>query len=187
MNVAKLLTHLPPLSFRSILYQRGVYPSEQFTNVNKYGLSLYVTSEARLKEYLTHVLGQLRSWLNGEQVRKLVLVICSVEPKESLERWVFSIDQSPPGSAAPSPSALGQECAALMRQIFASVTFLPLLEGACTFDLLIYTDIETSVPGQWEESTPKYILHPSDVKLRSINAGAKTVGVDVQYKPRAGV
>jgi len=34
-------------------------------------------------------------------------------------------------------------------QITASVTFLPLLQDACTFDLLVYADSDSPVPGEW--------------------------------------
>lgn len=41
------------------------------------------------------------------------------------------------------------EIAAIIRQITASVTFLPLLENQCVFDILVYTDSKTEVPGEW--------------------------------------
>ena len=44
----------------SILYQRGIYPAENFSQVPKYGLSLFVTSDPELKEYITRILSQLK-------------------------------------------------------------------------------------------------------------------------------
>ncbi len=38
------------------------------------------------------------------------------------------------------------EIAAIIRQISASVTFLPMLDNPCTFDLLVYTNTDTSTP-----------------------------------------
>lgn len=64
------------------------------------------------------------------------------------------------------------EIQAIIRQITASVTFLPLLQDACTFDLLIYTDNDVSVPQAWEESDPKYINNQQEVKLL-VNACAQ--------------
>ena len=43
----------------SILYQRGIYPPENFAPVSKYGLSVLVTSDEGLKTYLVQVLRQL--------------------------------------------------------------------------------------------------------------------------------
>lgn len=34
-------------------------------------------------------------------------------------------------------------------QITASVTFLPLLNDRCSFDLLVYTDMGSAVPLEW--------------------------------------
>jgi mitotic spindle assembly checkpoint protein MAD2 len=34
-------------------------------------------------------------------------------------------------------------------QITASVTFLPLLNDRCSFDLLVYTDAQSAVPMEW--------------------------------------
>jgi len=44
----------------SILYQRGIYPPEDFTRVEKYGLGILVTKDEGLKNYLTNVLKQLK-------------------------------------------------------------------------------------------------------------------------------
>jgi len=37
----------------------------------------------------------------------------------------------------------------LPMQITASVTFLPLLNDRCSFDLLVYTDMQSAVPMEW--------------------------------------
>jgi mitotic spindle assembly checkpoint protein MAD2 len=44
----------------SILYMRGVYPSEDFKMASKYGLKLLVSKDAGLNEYLDNVIRQLR-------------------------------------------------------------------------------------------------------------------------------
>jgi len=54
-----------------------------------------------------------------------------------------------------------------MRQITASVTFLPLLNEACCFDLLVYADLAATVPVEWEDSDPCYISNSEEVKFRS--------------------
>ena len=54
----------------------------------------------------------------------------------------------------------------------------------CTFDLLVYTDVSTDVPANWEESNPRYIINPEGVKLRSVEGllPSGRVDVEVQYK-----
>jgi mitotic spindle assembly checkpoint protein MAD2 len=74
------------------LYQRGIYPPESFASVPKYGLSILVTTDEGLKQYLAQVLRQLAEWLGRGEVQKLVVVITGVETREVLERWVFNID-----------------------------------------------------------------------------------------------
>lgn len=49
----------------------------------------------------------------------------------------------------------------------AQVTFLPLLNESCSFDLLIYTRKTAVVPKKWEDSDPRYIMNSQEVKLRS--------------------
>jgi len=48
------------MSTFSILYQRGIYPPESFTRVEKYGLGMLVTKEEGLKNYLNNVIKQLK-------------------------------------------------------------------------------------------------------------------------------
>lgn len=59
------------------------------------------------------------------------------------------------------------EIQAIIRQITASVTFLPLLNEPCSFDLLIYTNKTAVVPKKWADSDPCYIMNSQEVKLRS--------------------
>jgi mitotic spindle assembly checkpoint protein MAD2 len=59
------------------------------------------------------------------------------------------------------------EIQALIRQITASVTFLPLLDEPCAFDLLVYADTKAALPTTWEESDPRYIGNSEEVRLRS--------------------
>ena len=74
------------------------------------------------------------------------------------------------------------EIQAIIRQITASVTFLPLLQDACTFDLLVYTDNNIDVPQTWEESDPKYINNQQEVRLRSFSTKVHKVDAMVAYK-----
>lgn len=47
----------------SILFQRGVYPSEEFRAEQQYGLRLLVTKNEELKRYLETIIKQM----SGEQ------------------------------------------------------------------------------------------------------------------------
>eukprot|EP00981_Chlorochromonas_danica_P012300 scaffold4800_cov179-Ochromonas_danica.AAC.2 len=69
-----------------------------------------------------------------------------------------------------------------MRQITASVTFLPLLNEACCFDLLVYADKEATVPLLWEDSDPCLIANAEQVKLRSFSTKIHKVDLAVSYR-----
>ena len=89
-----------------------------------------------------------------------------------------------------------REIQALMRNIVASVAFLPLLSEPCwlvvppatvqlkaggslplrRWELLVYTSVDAEVPTKWEASDPKHVMNPQTVKLRSFDT---SVGISV--------
>jgi mitotic spindle assembly checkpoint protein MAD2 len=74
------------------------------------------------------------------------------------------------------------EIQAIIRQITASVTFLPLLNEPCSFDLLVYTKKDTPAPTKWEDSDPCYIMNSQEVKLRSFTTTVHKVDSMVAYR-----
>ena len=62
------------------------------------------------------------------------------------------------------------------------VTFLPLLNEPCSFDLLVYTNKAAIVPKKWEDSDPQYIMNSQEVKLRSFTTSVHKVDSLVTYK-----
>jgi mitotic spindle assembly checkpoint protein MAD2 len=71
---------------------------------------------------------------------------------------------------------VNREISAIMRQICSSVSFLPLLEEACTFDLLVYTPADCKAPPLWEDSDPRFITgnKSNEVRLRSFTTKVNT-------------
>ena len=132
-----------PTYFLSILYQRGVYPPDAFEQRRQYGLAVMVTSDARLAAYLATVLEALEGWLATGTLQKLVLVIAGTPEGDVLERWTFDVqaDRAALAGEAPSPESrppkeegeVMAEIAAVIRQITASVTFLPMLNRPCAW------------------------------------------------------
>eukprot|EP00943_MAST-04B_sp_MAST-4B-sp1_P008482 g8482.t1 len=182
-----IVTEFFGYSINSILYQRGIYPPETFARTQKYGLTMMVTSSPALQEYLNKILGQLSDWLIGGQVQKIVLAISSVDTQETLERWTFNVetDQNTlnTGQAQEkSEKVIMNEIQAIIRQITASVSFLPLLQENCTFDMLIYTNNDAEIPSTWEETDAKFIANQQDVRLRSFTTKVHKVDAMVSYK-----
>jgi len=74
------------------------------------------------------------------------------------------------------------EISAIFRQITASVTFLPVLDGNCTFNVLVYADSDSDVPIEWGDSDAKEILGGEKVQLRSFSTTSHKVDTVVSYR-----
>lgn len=69
-----------------------------------------------------------------DAIREVVLVIGDDATGDTLERWQFKICLQASDAEIPKPLAETQrEIQALMRQITASVTFLPIFDAKSTF------------------------------------------------------
>ncbi|KAG3114791.1 hypothetical protein PI124_g6464 [Phytophthora idaei] len=188
----EIVTEFFSYSINTILYQRGIYPAESFKQVQKYGLNMLVTDDDKLSDFFTKFLHQLSNWLLKGEVQKLVLVITGIETQEVLERWDFEVHaDNGTGESAPASKPKKEimaEIQAIIRQITASVSFLPILEEQCAFDLLVYTDKNSEVPALWEESDPRYIKDSAEVRLRSFSTKVHKVDAMVAYKnPEADI
>ena len=75
-----------------------------------------------------------------------------------------------------------QEIQAIFRQITASVTFLPVLDGNCTFNVLVYADADSDVPVEWGDSDAKEITNGEKVQLRSFSTNNHRVDTLVSYR-----
>ena len=78
-------------SINTILFQRGVYPAEDFTPVKKYGLNMLVSSDDQVKSYIKKIMSQLNKWMVKSKISKFVVVITSKETGEHVERWQFDV------------------------------------------------------------------------------------------------
>ncbi|CAL8104308.1 unnamed protein product [Calicophoron daubneyi] len=172
-------------AINSILYQREIYPEAAFKKNMKYELSVLVAVDEELIDYLKKILDQVKVWLLSNAVHKLVLVVKSVKTGEVLERWQFDMIVEKPDPKNPnskSIAAIQDEIRGVIRQIVATNTFLPILNTSCTFELLIYTDLNADVPNEWEESGPQLVKNSAEIKLRSFSTTVHRVEHMVSYK-----
>jgi mitotic spindle assembly checkpoint protein MAD2 len=203
-------TPIPPqfqYSIHTILFQRGVYPAEDFTAVKKYGLNMLVSSDDQVRAYIKKIMSQLDKWMVGGKISKLVIVITNKDTGEHVERWQFDVqifktkssksksktaagagggdqeNQSPAAAPAEKTEAeIQAEIAAIFRQITASVTFLPQLAGDCTFNVLVYADADSDVPVEWGDSDAKEIANGERVQLRGFSTTNHRVDTLVSYR-----
>ena len=178
---------------------------ETFKRESKYGLTVLTTTDEGLLRYLDNVQSQVNEWLMTGHVQRLVVVVQGVDSGDTLERWQFNVAVDPadtimtstggenqvPNTVATTTTAakeksvkdIHNEIQAIIRQITASVTFLPLLKESCTFDLLVYTDKNVVLPSEkWADSDPCYILNSAQVKLRSFTTSVHQIDSMVAYK-----
>lgn len=145
-------------------------------------------------------MAQVESWLLSGDVQRLVVVVSGVDSGETLERWQFNValdddeaanvenvrssNNTPPVvvSGKKSIKEIHGEIQAIIRQITASVTFLPLLDEPCSFDLLVYTKKDAALPSKWEDSDPCYIMNSQEVKLRSFTTSVHKIDSMVAYR-----
>jgi mitotic spindle assembly checkpoint protein MAD2 len=204
---SKLISEFFEYSLHTLLYQRGVYPAEDFSPVKKYGLNMLVSTDDQVKGYIKKIMGQLGKWMGLGKISKLVVVISEKETGEVVERWWFDVEVlGKPSSKSSSKSRSGggvdkenanpddaeggpkeqeeiqAEIRALFRQITASVTFLPLLQGNCTFNVLVYADADSDVPIEWGDSDAREIVGGERVKLRGFSTGGHRVAAGVSYR-----
>ncbi len=157
-----------------------MYPQEDFHLVSKYNLSLYTASNPKLANYIRRITSQLEKWIAAKQIAKLVLVIASKDTRETLERWQFDVHCQEKAQEK-IIGTINKEIAALLRQISASISFLPIFDDT-TFNILAYTEKDTLAPQEWIDSDPRLIPDAQVVKLRGFSTGVHQVDSEVSYK-----
>lgn len=160
--------------------------------MRKYDLPMLVSCDNDVKDYISNIMSQLRKWIYGGRLLKLVLVIMNKATTEPVERWVFSVDIQSEGDGDVSEKPKEQmqrEIQAIFRQITASVSYLPFLnDEEYTFNVLVYTDPSYDsrrIPSEWADTQGdgKLIVGEADsVNFSSFSTSNHQVGTSVSYK-----
>jgi mitotic spindle assembly checkpoint protein MAD2 len=170
---------------------------------------MMVTLDDQVKAYIKKIMSQLSKWMQKSKISKLVIVVTSKETGEHVERWQFDVNifndpsksskseksgstgdkenSTPRGDAASAESEkseteIQQEIQALFRQITASVSFLPMLDGNYTFTVLVYADADSEVPLEWGDSDAKEVKNAEKVMLRSFSTNSHRIDTVVSYR-----
>ncbi|KAI4834226.1 mitotic spindle checkpoint component mad2 [Aureobasidium sp. EXF-8845] len=175
--------------------------NEQY-RVKKYGLNMLVSQDDQVKAYIKKIMSQLNKWMLKSKISKLIIVITSKETGEPVERWQFDVQifgkdskkkssgktvdenatDSTEQASEKTDQEVQQEIQSIFRQITASVTFLPMLDGNCTFNVLVYADQDSEVPLEWGDSDAKDIQDAEKVQLRSFSTSNHKVDTLVSYR-----
>lgn len=165
---------------------------------------MLVASDDQVKSYIRKIIGQLNKWMQKSKISKFIVVVTSKETGEHVERWQFDVNVLSKGSKSKSKTVssekenedntrteaepektetqIQEEIQAIFRQITASVTFLPMLDGNCTFNVLVYADADSEVPLEWGDSDAKEIKNAEKVQLRSFSTANHKVDTMVSYR-----
>ncbi|RKP28743.1 DNA-binding protein [Metschnikowia bicuspidata] len=135
---------------------------------------------------------QVKKWIYGGKLTKLVVVILNKHTTESVERWEFALDVTSQGEVEEEGRSLAtiqREIQAIIRQVTASVAYLPFLkDDEYTFNVLVYTDSDydvNNIPLEWSDTKGdgKLIQGETDqVKFSSFRTDLHIVGTSVSYK-----
>ncbi|ODV62359.1 spindle checkpoint protein MAD2 [Ascoidea rubescens DSM 1968] len=198
---SKIVSDFFDYSINSILYQRGIYPPDDFKMVKKYGLYMLISTDEEVKAYIRRILSQLNKWIYNGKINKLIVAIIDKTNDEPVERWEFDVeifnnknldqemdepmpDKEHVNNTNKSKEEIQQEIQAIIRQITASITFLPVLEGPHTFNVLVYANSNTkNIPSEWIDSDDKEIKNGGEtVGFRSFSTSNHKVDTFVTYK-----
>ncbi|WFC95266.1 Mitotic spindle checkpoint component mad2 [Malassezia brasiliensis] len=177
-------------SVQSILYQRSIYPSEDFRTVKKFGLQMLATTDDDLADYLDRAMAQLKTWLEQGKVRRLVVAIVEKESQETVERWQFDVEVVNEGvDAAQADAPVGKDAPKSMQKTDAQVkaeiaAIIKQITASCAFQILAYTDSDVQVPVEWTDSNARLIAEgqAEQVKLRSFSTHVHRVDAMVAYR-----
>ncbi|KAH8296759.1 hypothetical protein KR054_010940 [Drosophila jambulina] len=188
---AQIIVEYLKYGINSILFQRGIYPAENFDSTQQYGLTILMSKDPKITTFLQNVLSQTEEWLAKNMISKISMVITNAHSKEVLECWDFKMqaelgdgDTSDPTKLTSTKelSRIQNEIRDVMRQISATVSYLPLLDCICTFDVMIHTLKNTELPAKWDETGAIVIQNAQTVQLRSFSTGLQKVDTVVNFK-----
>lgn len=126
--------------------------------------------------------------LSGEEdgtANRTKVNIFNQDPKKKSSQTAGDKENSDPQTsltAEKSETDIQQEIQSLFRQITASVTFLPMLDGNCTFNVLVYADADSEVPLEWGDSDAKEVKNAEKVMLRSFSTNSHKIDTVVSYR-----
>lgn len=106
----------------------------------------------------------------------------------AVEKWDFCIecdrDFSVDHEIEADQEEIQKGIRSVIRQIIATISVLPFLDGVFTFDMLMYTDKNTALPSnKWEDAKPQYVNGSGEqLKFPTVATGIHNVGTMVSYK-----
>ncbi|KPJ14927.1 Mitotic spindle assembly checkpoint protein MAD2A [Papilio machaon] len=189
---AQIICEYLRFAINSVLFQRGLYPPESFKAEQEYGLTLLISEDPLIKGFISDILRKSEEWILKKEVKKLSLVIINVSNKEVLECWDFNV-QYEEGDVVLSKEKnekvsskdlkkIQLEIRDVMLQVAATISYLPLLDCRCSFDIYVHANPECNIPEKWMEAAPISITNAQNVQLKSFSTNLHKMDTVVTYK-----
>lgn len=131
-------------------------------------------------------------------MEKISLIITNAHNREVLECWEFKVENEAANGTtngevldktdAKNPiskkdlNRIQLEIRDVMRQISATISYLPLLDCICSFDILVHTLNECEIPENFNETAEVQIQNAQAVELKSFSTGLHKMQTIVNYK-----
>ncbi|KAF9125513.1 Mitotic spindle checkpoint component mad2 [Mortierella sp. 14UC] len=93
-----------------------------------------------------------------------------------------TLSSSPKPKPEKTEKEIQTEIQAILRQITASVSFLPMLDEKCTWTILCQTEKDAEVPATWSDADPHLVHNAEQVKLRSFSTNLHKIDALVAYR-----
>ncbi|KAH9044825.1 mitotic spindle checkpoint protein MAD2 [Lactarius pseudohatsudake] len=160
----ELVTEFFKYAVNTILFQRGVYPADDFHMVKKYGQTVLITQDLALENYLEKYLlrpTRCAAWLLTGAVTQLVVAIITKDSRTPLERWVFDINL---GAIDKPEAEIQAEIRSILKQIVSTSANVP--------------------AGEWVDTDPLAIeaSKSQQVKLRNFSTDVHRIEAMVSYR-----
>lgn len=191
---SKMVSDYFEICIHNLLFQRHIYPKEDFKVIRKFGLNLVFSKDDNITEYIRGIIKQLHRWIYGGKIEWLTMLILSKETNLVSEKWTFHVDvvteaqenanTSPCGRTMPE---IQSEIQKIIKQITASVAFLPDFEEQQTFNILVHTLGDVKHSEDWDDATAIKDLtgdKVESVQFNNFQTNEHNISTFVTYKTR---
>lgn len=121
-------------------------------------------------------------------VQKVALIIVNVKTLDVMERWDFNVeyegnpDQEGEQTSEKPLKQIKNEIRDVLKQIASSISYLPLLDCLCSFDVQIYTKDDVNLPTEWADAKPAHVKNAQSVRMRTFSTNIHKMETVVTYK-----
>lgn len=191
----RLVSDYFEICIHNLLFQRHIYPKEDFKVVRKFGLNLVFSKDENIVEYVKKIIKQLHRWIFNGKIEWLTMLIVSKETEEISEKWMFHIDviaetlETNITDSSPKTSIenIQNGIQTIIRQITASVALLPEFEEPQTFSILVHTIGDIPYSKDWDDAGHIDDLagaNVESVQFNNFKTDVHKVSTFVTYKTR---